>query len=82
MPHFTKEITTHRGTFNFYFNRIFTVNGTKYHVSVRGGGITYYFMMEEEDGKWKVSTIPMPSNWIIDLETELEKAILEHQQAH
>jgi hypothetical protein len=78
MPHFSKHITTPVGNRTFYFNRIYTVNGVKYHVSAQDG-ISYYFMMKERNGSWIIDVdkdgIP---DWIMEVEKELERAIYEH----
>lgn len=78
MPHFTKQIQTTLGLKTFHFNRIFTVNGTKYHLSVTEHATSYYFLMEERNGSWLIAeTIELPL-WIRQADKELEKAIWEH----
>jgi len=78
MPHFTKRIETTEGSSVFYFNRIYTVNGTRYHVSVRNNSGIHYFMMEDRNGSWVISNTSTLPNWIMEREKELEKAIIEH----
>jgi hypothetical protein len=62
----------------FYFNRIYTSNGTIYHVSVQDE-ISYYFVMNGRNGSWFIDnakdTIPY---WVAEAEKELAKAIIEH----
>lgn len=78
MPQFTKHIQTERGMIPFYFNRIYTVNGTKYHVTVRDGKSTHYFMMGDGNGQWHFSDITFLPDWVMVLERKLEEAIIEH----
>jgi hypothetical protein len=78
MSNFTKNIQTQKGLITFYFNRIYTVNGVKYHVSVRDNKTSYYFMMEGSDEQWNfLDDTPLP-HWIIELEKELKNAINAH----
>jgi hypothetical protein len=78
MPHFTKRVITTIGLRTFYFNRIYTVNGAKYHVSVQDGA-SYYFMMIERNGSWLIDgTKERLPYWIMEAEKELENAIHEH----
>ena len=63
----------------FFFNRIYTANGTKYHVSVMDKyNESYFFIMENKDGSWKIINAPKLPDWIMNLEEQLEHAILEH----
>jgi hypothetical protein len=78
MPHFKKQMETSQGLKNFYFNRIYTIDGTKYHISVRGSAhnATHYFMMSERNGGWFISQDT--ADWVMDVERELEAAINDH----
>jgi len=80
MSSFTKNIETQKGGLTFYFNRIYTVNGVKYHVSVRNGRFTHYFMMEDGNEQWHFTDITALPDWIIILERKLENVIHQHLQ--
>jgi hypothetical protein len=79
MRYFTKSIDTTDGSFLFHFNRIYTVEGTRYHVSVadkRGHSLS--FNMHQIDSKWKLVNSSNCPSWILTLEPELSRAIIEH----
>jgi hypothetical protein len=78
MPYFKELIQTEKGLLTFYFNRIFTVSGIKYHVSARAGKLTHYFMMEDGGGVWGFTDATALSDWIIELRPKLEDAIKKH----
>ena len=80
MPHFVKRLKTIYGYYNFYFNRIFTATGVRYHVSVRDtkSNRSYMFNMEEKQDSWTISDISGCPEWITSLEKEYEKAIHDH----
>jgi hypothetical protein len=78
MSYFTKNIQTQKGVLTFYFNRIYTVNGAKYHVSARDSTAAHYFMMAGGNEQWHFSDSTELPEWIIELEKELEKAINNH----
>jgi hypothetical protein len=78
MPQFAKYIQTQKGILSFYFNCIYTVNGTKYHVSVRDKKSTHYFMMGDGDEQWHFSDKKLLPAWIVVLERNLEEAINEY----
>jgi len=78
MSSFTKNIETPKGVLTFYFNRIYTVNGIKYHVSARSGRLSHYFMMEDGNEQWHFTDITVLPQWIISLERKLEEAINEY----
>jgi hypothetical protein len=78
MPGFTRNILHKDESYQFEFNRVYTIEGGRYHVSVRKEGIAHYFMMYLESGKWYLSQALQQSQWIIELENKLSDAILEH----
>ena len=81
MPHFAKRILSGANAPEFHFNRIFTVSGPRYHVSVKSILNTHhYFMMMEKNGNWSFSDESCVPQWILQLENELQKAITEHLQ--
>jgi len=77
-PYFTKRIQTQNGFVNFYFNRIYTVEGIRYHVSCFDkSSKVYMFNMAEIAGQWLLSHQSKVPQWIKKLGAELETAILE-----
>ena len=56
MPHFAKRIFSGGSSPEFHFNRIFTVSGVRYHVSVKSiSNKSHHFMMQEKNGSWMFS---------------------------
>jgi hypothetical protein len=79
MPHFTKAIETGHGLMNFYFNRIITAVGTRYHVSAMGrNNKVLIFHMEEIEGKWYVVKTDDTPYWLISIEKKLSDLIRQH----
>jgi hypothetical protein len=79
MPYFTKRIKTDRGDLNFYFNRIYTAEGLRFHISVIDKDKkSHAFNVQEDNGKWFLVNAPNCPYWIADLEKQFEKAIIEH----
>ena len=79
MPHFAKRILSGGSAPEFHFNRIYTVSGLRYHVSVKSIlNTNHYFMMMEKNGSWLFSDESCVPQWILQLENELQKAITEH----
>ena len=79
MQSFTTRILVHK-QFNpeFIFNRVFTINGTQYFITVRDEDIkSHFFKMEQDKGKWKIIDFRKVPEWIIQLESTLEKIIWE-----
>ena len=62
----------------FHFNRVYTVDSIKYHVSVKDDYFPQNFVMEKRGGVWQIVQAPMPPDWILALENELGKAIEVH----
>ena len=80
MPHFTKRLKTEFGNPEFFFNRIFTVSGVRYHVSVRDDKRkSHLFNMDVKSGVWFIVNAPKTADWIIALESKLSSAIIEHK---
>jgi hypothetical protein len=79
MPHFKKQIKTDQGIQEFSFNRIATVGGTHYYISVvNKNNITRLFQMEYKIGVWAFRDISKVPEWVIPLESKLADAIDEH----
>lgn len=79
MAYFTRSLPTNEGrSLIFHFNRIFTVNGTRYHISVKTVSSTYYFLMQQTGENWEFTDLTNLPAWLIDLKEELELVIVEH----
>jgi hypothetical protein len=77
-PYFTKRILIKGEYVNFYFNRIYTADGIRYHVScLDKKGKSHGFKMKELLGRWVLASPSKCVLWIKSLEVELERAILE-----
>ena len=80
MPHFKKRFKTDFGTPQFVFDRIFTVNGAHYHVSVVDDkGRSQFFNMQFKKDEWVIIDAPKVPDWIMGLQNELSKAIIDHK---
>ena len=70
MPHFTRHIPV-APDFSpvFFFNKIHTANGIRYHVSVIDKGKrSCSFDREEKKGAWKIINAPKIPDWIMNIE--------------
>lgn len=80
MPDFTKAIETDLGFMNFWFDRIFTTQGVRYHISAIGrNDKAIIFHMEEVDGTWVIIKTKETPVWVEGLENKLSKAISEYK---
>jgi hypothetical protein len=82
MQSFTKRLATPDPAFRpeFFFNKIYTVAGVRYHVSVQDKDRqSYFFIMENRNGAWKIINAPQVPQWILDAEKQLEQCIVEHK---
>jgi hypothetical protein len=78
MLHFKKSLQANFGNNLFYFNRIFTSNGVKYHIAVSDEKQQHIFYMEVKKAKWHIVESPQVHDWIKQLESELSLAIIEN----
>jgi hypothetical protein len=78
MPYFKKLLQTDFGNRLFYFNRIFTSNGVRYHIAVSDEKKQHIFYMEVKKAKWHIVESPKVPDWVKQLENELSLAIIEH----
>ena len=63
----------------FYFTKIYTVQGVRFHVSVTDiEDQTWAFNMVLHNLEWKIINAPQVPSWIMDVENQLEEIILEN----
>lgn len=80
MEFYTEKINTPQGRLNFYFNRIFTAEGDRYHISVIGkGGTMHAFNVYEAGDKWKLAHPVTCPQWIVEFEDEISRSIEQHK---
>lgn len=74
MPYFTKRLRTEQGILNFYFNRIYSADGERYHVSVMGRSrkLQTFYMQEQREG-WKLIKTEDAPAWIEETEEIFEQ---------
>lgn len=78
MQHFLQRIEVNGNSFNFYFNRINTIEGDRFHISTIGvDKRVCSFFMRQENGNWKISNPNNCPEWIKYLEPKLSLAIIE-----
>lgn len=80
MNEFSSRIKTASGFFpEFFFHRMFTVSGQRYHVSVkdREGRTIFFNMGYKGNHGWKIVDAPKVPGWIMEIEPALNEAILE-----
>ncbi len=80
MPHFTKRLQTDFGNPEFIFDRIFTVGSIRYHAYVKDKNKkSIFFNMEVKEGVWFIVDSSKVPDWIVNLQSELSNAIIEHK---
>ena len=80
MQHFTKQIKTDWGLFTFYFNRIYTVDGIRYHVSFNDKNRkVIIFHMQLQSGVWKFANSENFPEWLQKLETQISDIIQQNR---
>jgi hypothetical protein len=79
MQNFSKRIPIEKGfSPEFFFNRMYTVNGISYHVSVVDRyRQSHFFNMEQKSNLWRIVDAPKVPDWIMNIEKKLEEAIFE-----
>jgi hypothetical protein len=78
MQHFFKKLEIDNTSINFYFNRIHTVEGDRFHISVYGKDKkAYSFLMKQEGEGWKLIHPDNCPDWIIKAEDQLSNIIIE-----
>lgn len=79
MPHFRKRLRTEQGILNFYFNRIYSADGERYHISVMDRSRKMQtFYMQEQRGGWKLIKTEDTPAWIEGMEEIFEQQIHDH----
>ena len=84
MQSFKERILIEHGfTAEFFFNRIYTVSGSRFHIFLKDHNKQSFFFNMDLDisGSWKIINAPKIPNWILDLEKQLETSIIEHTKA-
>ena len=77
--HFHSSIATEKGVFNFYFNKVETTDGNRYHVSVIDRlGKAIIFLIHEINKEWLIIPAPEPPDWIMSLQEKLGEVIREN----
>jgi hypothetical protein len=81
IPHFTKRMEVGNGYVNIYFNRVYTVEGMHFHVSLieRETRKLIMFMMHENEGAWSIINPQIVPDWTRELELQLSEIIQRHQ---
>jgi LEA14-like dessication related protein len=81
IPYFTKRLEIENSYINLYFNRIYTAEGAKYHVSCIDpkSRKVISFYMTENWGKWAVVNSQNCPDWIQKLEPTFSEYILSNQ---
>jgi hypothetical protein len=78
MQHFTRRIQTREGFYSFYFNRIYTVAGIRYHISVVDNEKKVIsFLMEKKESTWHFVNPSNCPEWILSFEEQLSSIINE-----
>ena len=78
MQHFFKHLEYYKTYLNFYFNRIFTVEGDRFHISVVGTDKkAYSFLMQQKGISWHIVNPDNCPAWIVELEEKLSHTIIE-----
>jgi len=80
MPVFLKQISIpNDGVLIFGFTKMHTVDGTRYFVSVVDKQLKHIkFYMRQTPNGWQLVNLPPVPQWLIEIEGELNKAILSH----
>ena len=78
MQHFMTSIPTQHGSFNFYFNLIYTTQGQRYHVSVIGlDRKMVTFRLKKKEYSWEIENANGCPDWVVGLQGKLSAAVLE-----
>ena len=80
MQTFSKRVLIDEGfTPSFYFTKIYTIKGVRFHVSVIDLlDRAHNFNMVLKNLEWKIINGPEVPCWIMNVEQQLEEVILEH----
>ena len=63
----------------FFFHKIFTASGDRYHISLIKDGEMYNFIMAEKVAGWKIISAPEPPQWVLDIEHELGEILAQSE---
>ena len=74
--HFTRQIKTEWGYFTFYFNKVYSVDGVRYHVSFNDKDRkVVVFQMYLIDSLWSITNPVNCPEWLINLQQFLSEII-------
>jgi hypothetical protein len=74
--HFARNLETSQGRLNFYFNKIFTATGERFHISVMVKNKSIGILMDrDEEGNWQMINKETCPEWILQLEKKLQTVI-------
>lgn len=80
IPHFTKRIEVGNEYVNFYFDRIYTIEGTRVYVSFidkESRNVVMFIMLKYEE-RWSIIDPQNHPDWLIELEPKLSEIISVH----
>ena len=82
MLYFTRVLhDEEQGYLHFSFSCILSLQKKKYQVSVQPRGPRrYHFVMEEKYGRWRITSAPLPPQWIFRMEALLEQVIHDSEK--
>jgi hypothetical protein len=79
MPHFLRRLKANNAFLNFYFNRIFTAEGVRFHVSVIDRKHQLHTLnLEEVDKRWRIVKPEACPLWLLEMEKTLAEEIINH----
>lgn len=76
--HFANTIETRHGRLNFYYNKIYTANGERFHISFVEKNKTSSLLMKENEQIWSIINRENCPDWIIELEPKFRTIIALH----
>jgi hypothetical protein len=83
MAQFVKRLSTGHGPQNFYFNSLQTAGGMQYHGSVMDPDRKVQsFILEVKNGKWEIANRKDYPPWILEMEPEIIRTIVEEESKY
>ncbi|MGZ5190106.1 MAG: hypothetical protein ACXWCZ_03745 [Flavisolibacter sp.] len=78
MSHFMERLNTPVGHLTFYFNRIYTAEGTRYHMSVNCQGKMISFNMQLNGANWELVKTENCPPWLSEMQMPLSETIFKY----